>query len=113
MSYITDFFKFIKFEEKDFITKLTWDVFDYIPYVYFICLFKGYSIINIKEHGLRREWSLESMPIETYQKVISIINYHPMWLIHDVYNENKNLLEDNVILTYHRNNGCAVYVNDN
>lgn len=114
MSYMNDYFKFINFNNyEEFIEKIKWYVFDYIPYVYYITLFKNYSIINIKEYGLTREWSLESMPIETYRNVIDKINYRPLWLIYNTYNENKdNLKNDDIILTYHRNDGRYIFVND-
>jgi hypothetical protein len=113
MSYIDEFFEFIKFNETNFINNLTWSVFDFIPYVYFVLLFKDYKLINIKDYGLTREWSLESMPIETYNNVIEKINYRPLWLIHNVYNENRNSINnDDIILTYHRNDGRCVIVND-
>jgi hypothetical protein len=114
MSYITAFFEFIGFNDYDkFIKKTTWYVFDYIPYVYFVTLFNGYSMINIKDYGLTREWSLESMPIQTYKQVIEKINYRPLWLIHNTYNENKtNIGNNDIILTYHRNDGRSILVND-
>jgi len=114
MSYIEEFFEFIGFNDYNkFSEKITWSIFDYIPYVYFITLFKNYSLINIKDYGLTREWSLESMPIQTYKKVIEKINYRPLWLIYNVYNENKDIIENDIILTYHLNDGRAVVVNDN
>jgi hypothetical protein len=115
MSLIDDYFIFINFNDYNkFIEKTSWYIFDYIPYVYFVVLFKDYSFINIKEYGLTREWSLESMPIETYRQIIEKINYTPLWLIHNTYNENKDNIEnDDIILTYHRNDGRYVYVNDN
>jgi hypothetical protein len=114
MSYITEFFEFIGFNNYNiFVEKISWSVFDYIPYVYYVTLFKDYSIINIKDYGLKREWSLESMPIETYKQVIHKINYRPLWLIHNTYNENKDKIVNNdIILTYHRNDGRSILVND-
>ena len=53
MSYIDEFFEFIKFNDyHKFIEKTSWYVFDYIPYAYFVTLFKNYSFINIKDYGL-------------------------------------------------------------
>ena len=115
MSLIDDYFVFINFNDYNkFIEKTSWYIFDYIPYAYFVVLFKDYSFINIKEYGLTREWSLESMPIETYRQIIEKINYRPLWLIHNTYNENKDKIDNNdIILTYHRNDGRYIYVNDN
>ena len=53
------------------------------------------------------------MPIQTYKQVIEKINYRPLWLIHNTYNENKKNIDNNdIILTYHRNDGRSVLVND-
>lgn len=113
MSFIDEFLNFINFNDKDFIKILEWHIFDYIPYIYFAVLFKEYSFINIKDYGLTREWSLESMPIETYNTVLKKTNYIPLWLIHNTYNENiNNINNKDIILTYHRNDGKYVIVND-
>ncbi len=114
LSNITEFFTFINFDNyMNFIENTKWEVFDYIPYVYFITLFKGYSLVNIKDYGLTREWSLESMPIQTYNQVVSRINYRPLWLIHNTYHENvDNIQNDGIILTYHLNDGRYNIVND-
>jgi len=54
------------------------------------------------------------MPIQTYNQVIEKINYRPLWLIHNTYNENKDTFENkDIILTYHRNDGRYVFINDN
>jgi hypothetical protein len=114
MAHITEFFSFINFNNIDkFINNTKWEVFDYIPYVYFVTLFKGYSLINIKDYGIKREWSLESMPIETYRQVINKINYRPLWLIQNTYTENTdNIDNDDIILVYHTNDGRYNIVND-
>jgi hypothetical protein len=115
MSYITDFFDFIGFNNlTNFCDKLNWYIFDYIPYVYFIILFKDYKIVNIKDYGLTRGWSLESMPFKTYKNVINNINYRPLWLIQNTYNENKEDIDiaNDIILIYHRNDGRYNFVND-
>lgn len=105
---LNDFLKFINFEDYDEISKkLTWGLFDYIPYIFYCHLFNGYGKIDILDYGIKRNWSLESMPIETYLEVLDKTNYKPNWLIHDVYNENKDIL-DNIMMTYHRNDGRAV-----
>lgn len=115
MSYITEFFEFINFNDYNkFIEKTSWHIFDYIPYAYFVILFKDYTFINIKDYGLTRDWSLESMPIKTYKQVIDKTNYRPLWLIYNTYNENKHSIENNdIILIYHRNDGRYIIVNDN
>ena len=114
MAHITEFFSFINFNNiNKFINNTKWEVFDYIPYVYFVTLFKGYSLINIKDYGIKREWSLESMPIETYRQVINKINYRPLWLIQNTYTENTdNIDNDDIILVYHTNDGRYNIVND-
>ena len=66
----SEFFEFINFENYEtFVNKLTWWVFDYIPYIYYCVLYKGYDLINLKEYGIMRNWSMESMPIETYFEI--------------------------------------------
>ncbi len=42
------------------------------------------------------------MPYDIYLEVIDKIKYTPLWVIHNVYLENKEELKD-IILTYHRN----------
>jgi len=115
MSHIDEFMEFINFANyEEFAKTLTWSVFDYIPYAYFISLFKNFSIVNIKDYGLTREWSLESMPMQTYNMVVKNINYYPLWVIYNLYNENKDMFNDSdIILTYHRNDGRYNFVNDN
>jgi hypothetical protein len=108
----SEFFEFINFENyEEIANKLTWWIFDYIPYIYYCVLYKGYDLINLKECGIMRNWSMESMPVETYFKINEKFSYKPLWLIHDVYNENKHQIKkDDIIMTYHRNDGRAVYL---
>jgi len=112
MTYIDDYLNFIGFNNTiEFVQRINWHIFDYIPYVYYIVLYKNYSFINIKEFNINREWSLESMPIQTYNKVIKNTQYKPMWLIHNTYHENKESIEENeIIVTYHRNNGRYLFI---
>jgi hypothetical protein len=54
------------------------------------------------------------MPIKTYENVIDKIQYRPLWLIYNTYNENKaNIKNNDIILTYHRNDGKYAFINDN
>jgi hypothetical protein len=107
MTYVYDYLNFIGFYNPiEFIHRINWHIFDYIPYVYYIVLYKDYSFINIKEFDINRDWSLESMPIQTYNKVIKNTQYKPLWLIYNTYNENKESIEESdIIVTYHRNDG--------
>ena len=106
------FLEFINFENYEtFVNKLSWWVFDYIPYIYYCVLYNDYNLINLKEYDIMRNWSMESMPIETYFEINKKLSHNPLWLIHDVYNENNHRIKkDDIIMTYHRNDGRAVYL---
>jgi len=108
----SEFLEFINFENYEtFVNKLSWWVFDYISYIYYCVLYKGYDLINLKTYGVTRNWSMESMPIETYFQINEKLSYKPLWLIHDVYHQNKHKIKkDGIIMTYHRNDGRAVYL---
>jgi hypothetical protein len=98
-------------DDESFTSKLNWYIFDYIPYLFYLNLYYDFSFININEYNIPRKWSLESMPIKTYIKIRDILGYKPMWLIENTYTENKEILDD-IILVYHRNNGVSVDIND-
>lgn len=98
------FLNHIKFDE-DIVSRLDWHMFDYIPYVYYLHLYHNFTFINIKNNGINRAWSLESMPITTYIAISEKLHYKPMWVIENTYNENKQTLADDVIIAYHRNDG--------
>jgi hypothetical protein len=102
-----DFLKFIEFENYEkFVDKISWWIFDYILYGYYCILYKDYEVVNLRNYGLKRNWSLESIPIETYFEVFDLVSFKPLWLIHDTYYGNKNILEnEDILMTYHRNNG--------
>ena len=105
------FFKHINFNENEyeyFLKKLNYYVFDYITYIYYCLLYEDYEILNIRDHGINRNWSLESMPYDTYLEVLKL-GYEPMCVIYNTYLENKDKL-NNIILTYHKNNGTYVYL---
>lgn len=114
MSILPEYLKFIEFENyNSFINKIDWYCFDYIPYCYYCFLFKEYSLLNIKDYNINREWSLESMPIETYKKVCCNIGYTPLWVIQNTYNENKEFLNNSdTFMYYHRNDGRYFTKND-
>jgi hypothetical protein len=113
MSFINEFFDFIHFNDDydNFINNLNWAIFDYIPYAYFVVLFKNYSFLNVNDFGLHINWSLESLPIETYNNVIKYVDYHPLWVIYNTYLENKNneFIKNDIIITYHKNDGRYHY----
>jgi hypothetical protein len=87
-----------------FVERISWYFFDYIAYGYYCLINEKYEIINTAENGIDRNWSLESIPFDIYEKVLSL-GYSPMWLIYDTWRENQNNLEGNIILTYHLNDG--------
>lgn len=108
---LIDFFKFINFNKNtyyEFSKKLNFYVFDFICYAYFCILYKDYKILDVKEYGINRNWSLESMPYDVYLEVLKL-NYNPMCLIYNTYIENKEKIK-NIILAYHKNNGRYVYL---
>jgi len=108
---LIDFFNHIKFNSDSYIEfskRLNYYIFDYISYAYYCILYKDYNIMDIKEYGVSRNWSLESMPYDTYQEILNI-GYKPMSLIYNTYIENKNKIDD-IILIYHKNDGRYVYL---
>jgi hypothetical protein len=108
---LNNFFKHINFNENEyenFIRKLNYYIFDYITYIYYCFLYEDYKILNIQDHGINRNWSLESMPYDIYLEVLNL-KYEPMCVIYNTYLENKDNL-NNVILTYHKNDGRYVYL---
>lgn len=114
MTILPEYLKFIEFEDyNSFINKIDWFCFDYIPYCYYCFLFKDYSLINVKDYNINREWSLESMPIETYKKIYYNVGYMPLWVIQNTYDENKEFLNNHeIIMYYHRNDGRYHRKND-
>ena len=105
-SYILSrYFDFINFGDfSRFSEKIDWYFFDYISYGLYCLSFEGYSHINIMDFGINRNWSLESMPFDMYEKVLEL-GYNPMWLIYNTWKENADKVGDKIILTYHRNDG--------
>lgn len=110
----SEFLKFIDFENyEQFVNKVCWWVFDYISYIYYCVLYKDYQLVNLKDHGIMRNWSMESMPIETYFDVSEKLSHKPLWLIHDAYHQNKNRIDrGDILMTYHRNDGHTHLMND-
>lgn len=105
MSYIDEFFDYIQFHHENFINKLSFYVFDYVSYVFYVLLFKNYSLLNVRNYDIQRNWSLECMPIQTYYTIKEKMNYHPLWLIQKAYNEKDENKENDIILIYHRDAG--------
>jgi hypothetical protein len=102
----SEYLNFINFKEFDlFVDKISWYFFDYISYGYYCILKKGYSKIDIKEYGIDRNWSLESIPINIYNEVVDKIGYKPLWVINDTWKENVDSLKEKIILSYHLNDG--------
>jgi len=110
----SEFLEFIDFKNYEkFVNRVCWWVFDYISYVYYCILYKDYQLVDLRDHGINRNWSMESMPIETYFEVIKKLSYKTMWLIHDAYHDNKHLIEkDDILMTYHRNDGRTHLMDD-
>ena len=108
---LIEFFNLINFNKNtyyEFSTKLNYHIFDFICYVYFCILYKDYKILDVKDHGINRNWSLESIPYDVYLDVLKL-GYNPMCLIYNTYIENKEKI-NNIILTYHKNDGRYVYL---
>ena len=103
---ISEYLDFINFEEyESFVDKIDWYFFDYISYGYYCLLFKNYSKINIKDYGINRNWSLESIPYAMYKEIEETTGYSPLWAINNTWQENKEQLIDKIILSYHLNDG--------
>lgn len=98
-------------DDESFSSKLDWHMFDYIPYMYYLNLYHGFTFVNVNDYKIARNWSLEFMPITTHQKIKGILQYEPLWVIENVYNENRELLHD-IILVYHRNAGRPINFGD-
>jgi hypothetical protein len=108
---LTNFFNFINFNINtyyEFSKKLNYYIFDFICYAYYCILYENYETLDIKSYGINRNWSLESMPYDTYLDVLKI-GYKPMSLIYNTYLENKEKIND-IILIYHKNDGKYVYL---
>jgi hypothetical protein len=97
--------EYIDFKDhQKFIETINWYFFDYIAYGYYCLINDSYEKINTAENGINRNWSLESISFEIYEKVLEI-GYIPLWLIHNTWSENKDKLGEKIILTYHLNDG--------
>ena len=109
---LNEFLKYISYTDNElFTSKLNWYIFDYIPYVSYVNLYHNFELVNINQYNITRAWSLESMPFTTYTKIKDTLDYTPMWLIENTYNENKEVLND-IILVYHLNDGRYHHIND-
>lgn len=108
------FFEYLDFENyESFVDKLSWYIFDYISYIYYCVLYENYELVNLRDYGIVRNWSMESMPIETYFEVSNKLSYKPLWLIYDAYHENvQNIDKGDIIMTYHRNDGRTHLMDD-
>jgi hypothetical protein len=104
-SILKRYLDFIKFEDfSNFVNKINWHFFDYIPYGIYCLMYEDYRKINILDFNINRNWSLESMPFDMYIEVLKT-GYSPLWLIHNTWSENKEKVSDDVIMVYHMNNG--------
>ena len=73
-SYLDNFLEYIKFNEneKEFrllLGKMNYQTFDYIIYIYWCMLKKGYKLLCMKDYNINRCWSLESASFEIYDEV--------------------------------------------
>lgn len=89
---------------RKFVESIDWYFFDYVAYGYYCIINEGYQKINTADHGIDRNWSLESISFDIYEKVLSI-GYSPLWLIYNSWFENKDRLDESIILAYHLNDG--------
>lgn len=93
---IDGFFKCIGFQHIDTWLDKTTVNFHSIPYSHYLLLYKNHRVLDVKASGIRREWSLECMPLQTYEKVCKI-GYTPLWVVNEIYNQSMT----NCVLTYH------------
>jgi hypothetical protein len=101
--YIGDYLIYINFNDYiAFINKINFYVFDYISYIYYMILNDNYSVIDISNYDISRNWSLEGCNYDIYNKVVTNIKYVPLWIIDYCYTDNIN---KNIILTYHIDRG--------
>lgn len=89
---------------QNFVDTISWYFFDYIAYGYYCLINEGYEKIDTASNGIERNWSLESISFEIYEKVQSL-GYNPLWVIHNTWLENQDMLNEKIILTYHLNDG--------
>ncbi len=94
--YYIDFFNY-----ENIVGRMNWFIFDYIPYIYYAALYHNYKILNVKDYGINRNWSLESMPYTTYKKVFETMRWAPLWSIYKEYNKDDDMYK-NIILLYHK-----------
>jgi hypothetical protein len=87
-----------------FIESIDWYFFDYVAYGYYCIINEKYQKINTADHGIDRNWSLEAISFDIYEKVL-VIGYEPLWLIYNTWFENQDKLGESIILTYHLNDG--------
>ena len=66
-------------------------------------VFHNYTIVNIKDYGIDRNWSLEGCNLNVYNTFSKNYGYFPLWLT-DCWFEYSNETK-NIILTYHIDRG--------
>jgi hypothetical protein len=76
---VEEFLHVLGFEDRaDWLAKTTVN-FHWIPYSYYLLLYRNARIFDVKTVGIQRNWSLESMPAQTLQKVRAA-GYTPLWI---------------------------------
>jgi hypothetical protein len=93
---IDEFLKCIGFQDIDTWLSKTTSNFHSIPYSYYLLLRKNHRVLDVKTLGIQREWSLECMPLQTYEKVCKT-GYIPLWVVNEIYDSSMS----NCVLTYH------------
>lgn len=99
-SIVPNFLLFVDFYNYDtFISKINYMAFDYVIYGYYALIFHDYNIVNIKEYGIDRNWSLEGCNLEIYKTFSKNSKIVPLWIIDHNYISCDETAD--VILTYH------------
>jgi hypothetical protein len=108
--HLNDFLAYIGFYDlASFLPKNEWLIFEYVVYAYYVMLYKDYKLVNIRDHGLVRNFSLESMPYDFAEKVSAVVGYKPLWLAEAVFKEHaERELCKHAVMSYHKDRGLEV-----
>jgi hypothetical protein len=93
---LEEFLRVIGFEDKSSWLAKTTVNFHWIPYSYYLLLYRNASIFDVKTVGIQRNWSLEVMPEQTLQKVAAA-GFTPLWIPNAIYKPSMT----SYIMAYH------------
>jgi hypothetical protein len=106
MKVVPHFFKYINFSFSNyhqFAYVSEW-AFDYVIYAFYLLVKEGYNSIDVRDYGIQRQMSLETAPFSTYWITVEKTKYEPLWVIGNIYRENKEYFKtSSIIMTYHEN----------